>query len=455
MKIYIKKGLDIPMSGKPEGGIQALPQSRQIALNLDPFDDIRFKVLIKAGDSVKIGQPLVESKTAAGLFFASPASGVVSEVRRGLKRRLLDIVIDVPSHEEEKYEEWGSLAPSKASQDEIIAHLMRGGLFPHIRMRPFNLIANPKFPPRDIFVKAVETLPFVPSAELQVEGHADLFQIGLETLTRLTSGNVHLVYKEGSSFSSFSNIRGVIHHTVTGPHPAGTSSVHIHFIAPVQKADDYVWTLSALDVLAVGKMMAQGRYFTERIISIAGNGIIEGKRGFFKGRAGYPVTLLMAGRIHDQAPRLISGDPLTGVQVEESDFLGFYHTAFSVIPERAGREPFHFLRLGLDKFTATGAYLSGHVKPPEGGYPFTTNQHGEERAFIDGAVYERVMPMRIPTMHLVKAIISEDFELAEKLGILEVASEDFALPTFICPSKIEMMDIVKQGLHQLSKEMGF
>ena len=125
-----------------------------------------------------------------------------------------------------------------------------------------------------------------------------------------------------------------------------------------------------------------------------------------------------------------------------------------MIPENTKRQLFHFFRLGLNKFTATKAYFTGHVKPPQSGYSFTTNQHGEERAFIDGAVYERVMPMCIPTMHLVKAIICEDFELAEKLGLLEITADDFALTSFICPSKIEMIEIVKQGLHNYAKELG-
>jgi Na+-transporting NADH:ubiquinone oxidoreductase subunit A len=140
--------------------------------------------------------------------------------------------------------------------------------------------------------------------------------------------------------------------------------------------------------------------------------------------------------------------------VGPDDFLGFNHTCFSIIPENSKREFFHFLRAGFDKFSATRTYLSGHLKPPPEGFSFTTNQHGEERAFIDSAVYDRVMPMGIPTMHLLKAIISEDFELAEQLGLLEVVPEDFALSTFICPSKIEMMEIVKEGLHRHAKEMG-
>jgi Na+-transporting NADH:ubiquinone oxidoreductase subunit A len=452
MKIVVKKGLDIPLAGRPEGSPQRLPPPNQIALNLDPFDDIRFKVHVKVGESVKIGQPVVESKACPGQMFVSPAGGVVTEIRRGLKRRLLAVIIRL--NDPETFEEHGGLDHTRASREEILEFFMRSGLFPHIRLRPFDLIPDPKFFPRDIFVTAIETRPFTPSFEMQVAGHEAYFQAGLDTLAKLTSGKVHLAYSDKSVCPAFTQAGNVEKHAVVGPHPAGTSSLHIHAIAPIRKPDDYVWSLSAIDAITIGMMMLKGRYFTDRIISIAGNGVLEGKRGFFTARMGYPIKDLIASRIPNQFCRLISGDPLTGIKVEPEDFMGFSHTCFSIIPQNTQREAFHFLRLGLDKFSATRTYFTGHVKPPAEGYPFTTNQHGEERAFIDSAVYERVMPLRIPTMHLIKAILSEDFELAQQLGLLEVASEDFALPAFICPSKIEMMEIVKEGLHRYAKEMG-
>ncbi len=452
MKIIVKKGLDIPLAGKPEGSPQHIQLSKQISLNLSAFEDLRFRLLVKAGDSVQIGQPLVENKGSPGQMFVSPAGGVVSEIRRGHKRQLLDIIIQVGS--QETYWEHGSLDPDSATREEIVDLLMRGGLFPHIRQRPFNLVPRPDQVPRDIFVTALETRPFEPSQEMQIEGNEIYFQAGLKTLAKLTPGNVHLVYRENTECSAFLLAEGVERHTVIGPHPAGSSSVHIHHIAPIRRPDDYVWALTALDVVVIGKMIVEGRYQTDRIISIAGEGIVESKRGFFKARAGSSIKELMADRTTHQPLQLIAGDPLTGKPAEMEDFLGIKGTCFSAIPENTTREAFHFLRLGSHKYSATRTYLSGHLSPPEGGYHFTTNQHGEERAFIDPAVYDQVMPMHIPTVFLIKAILSEDFELADQLGLLEVVPADFALATFICPSKIEMIDIVRQGLHRYAQEMG-
>ncbi len=453
MKITVKKGLDIPIAGKPAGPVKELPKPQHVALNLTAFDELRFRLLTKVGERVQIGQPLVENKGVPGQMFVSPGGGVVSEIRRGHKRQLGQVIIQLDA--EESFYPHTPLDPEKATREELIASLMSGGLFPHIRLRPFNLIPDARFVPRDIFVTAVESRPFEPPLEMQVEGYENYFQAGLTALSRLTPGKVHLVSREKSVFAPFVHAQHIEKHTIEGPHPAGSSSLHIHQIAPIRRPDDHVWALTALDAVILGRLVTEGRYQAERVIAIAGNGVIEEKRGYFRGRSGYPIEELMAGRVANQLLCLISGNPLTGHRVDSDQFLGFDQSCFSIIPENSSRERFHFLSLGLDKYSASRAYLSGHIRPPKEGYPFTTNQHGEERAFIDATVYDRVMPMRIPTVFLIKAILAEDFELADQLGLLEVTPEDFALSSFIDPSKIEMVDIVRKGLHRYSKEMGY
>lgn len=453
MKIVVKKGLDIPIAGRPEGAPQQLPRvPSQIALDLSPFDEVGFKLLVKVGDAVNVGQPLAENKAFPGQMFVSPAGGHVSEIRRGHKRRLLAIVIQVGATE--KFEEYGTHNPQQISREELLCLFSRSGLFSHIRLRPFNLIPDPKIVPRAIFVTAIDSRPFAPPYEMQLQGHEAYFQAGLDALSQLTSGRVHLVYRYKSPCTAFTEARNVEKHEALGPHPVGNSSLHIHKIAPIRTPEDYVWSLTALDVLIIGKMVVEGHYWTERLISLAGSGLLKERRGFFRARMGYPVKDLIENRLPNQWLRLISGDPLTGSRVEPSDFLGFEHRSLCAIPENDKREPFHFLRLGVRKFSATRAYLSGRLPTPKEGYVLTTSQHGEERAFVDATIYNRVMPMRIPTAFLIKAILAEDFETAERLGLLEVVPEDFALPAFIDPSKIDMMEIVKGGLSRYAKEMG-
>jgi Na+-transporting NADH:ubiquinone oxidoreductase subunit A len=159
--IKIKKGLDIPIKGKPSGSIQKIILSgevsplaipHQVSLNLSRFDDIKFRLLVAPGETVKIGQPLAEDKSSPGRMFVSPAGGLIKEIKRGHKRALTDIVIQVSPQEE--YVQFPHLDIEKASRGEIIDRLKLAGPLANIRSRPFNLLANPLQEPRNLFVKA-------------------------------------------------------------------------------------------------------------------------------------------------------------------------------------------------------------------------------------------------------------------------------------------------------------
>lgn len=457
--IKVNRGLNIPIKGEPTGNpkplipggeVSALRAPHQIGLDLTSFDELKFKVLAHVGDKVKLGQPLVEDKDCPGRCFVSPAGGVVREIRRGLKRRLLDVIIELDKQEE--IEQSPVIQLSQISSQDLIERLKSGGLFTHIYQRPFNFLANPNKVPRSIFVKAIESAPFTPSAELQVAGYEKEFQTGLDALAKLTQGPVHLVYRQDTTSRAFLDAQGVQKHTVEGPHPSAHVSLHIERIDPIRSVDDVVWTVDTLAVIAIGYFIEHGQYFTSRIVSIAGPGIIEGQTGYFKVREGYPISALLAGRLKKEPVRLISGNPLTGHEVGPEDFLGYHDTVFCVIPENTKREFMHFFRLGTDKYTFSKTYLSGHLDA-ERKYDFTTNQHGEHRPFIDSTLYDKVMPLNIPTMHLVKAILADDYDLASELGLLEVDSEDFALPSFVCPSKIDMTEIIKKGLRRYAADV--
>jgi Na+-transporting NADH:ubiquinone oxidoreductase subunit A len=56
-------------------------------------------------------------------------------------------------------------------------------------------------------------------------------------------------------------------------------------------------------------------------------------------------------------------------------------------------------------------------------------------------------------MQLLKAILVDDIEKMESLGIYEVGEEEFALCEFVCTSKIELQSIVRRGINLMIKEL--
>jgi len=83
---------------------------------------------------------------------------------------------------------------------------------------------------------------------------------------------------------------------------------------------------------------------------------------------------------------------------------------------------------------------------PNKEYEFSTNIQGEHRPFVQTGVMDKVLPMDIYPMFLLKAILTEDYDEMEALGIHEVAEEDFALCEFVDVSKHEVQSIVRKGI---------
>jgi Na+-transporting NADH:ubiquinone oxidoreductase subunit A len=123
----------------------------------------------------------------------------------------------------------------------------------------------------------------------------------------------------------------------------------------------------------------------------------------------------------------------------------------SVIPEGDYFEFFGWVLPGLNKYSFSKTYMSSIFRKKA--YKLDTNLHGGYRAFVMTGQYEKVVPMDIYPMQLLKAIVAEDIDGMENLGIYEIAEEDFALCEFICPSKTEIQTIVRQGIDLMIKEM--
>ena len=81
-----------------------------------------------------------------------------------------------------------------------------------------------------------------------------------------------------------------------------------------------------------------------------------------------------------------------------------------------------------------------------------TNLNGGERPFVVTGLYDKYLPMDIYPTYLLKAILAGDIDKMENLGIYEVVEEDFALCEFVDPSKIEMQQIIRDGINLMIKE---
>lgn len=444
--IKIKKGLDINLKGKASKALLTADKSDSYAIIPDDYSGIIPKVIAKVGDKVKAGSPLMMDKNRPEIKFVSPVSGEVIAVNRGEKRKVLSIVVKPDAQIE--YEDFGKKSVSSLKAEEIRETLLASGIWPSIRQRPYDMVAIPAYEPRDIFVSTFYSAPLAPDFEFIVKGQEADFQTGLDALAKLTPGKVYVGVKAGSSLK----MKSVETVEVEGPHPAGNVGVLINHVKPVNKGE-VVWTIDPQDVIVIGRLFNKGVADFTRMVAITGSETTE--RGYIKTIAGCTINSLLAGKIlgNEEHVRIISGDVLTGIRVDLLDYLRAYSRQVTVIPE--GNDVHEFLGWGVpgfNKYSAGRTYftwlLGGNKE-----YVLDARIKGGKRAMILSHEYESVFPMDIMPEFLLKAIITFDIDKMENLGIYEVAPEDFALCEFVDTSKMELQQIVRNGLNLLYKEM--
>ena len=446
--IRLKKGHDLAITGKPEKSVVNAGPPARLKIRPADFRGIKPKLMVKVGDHVKTGSPVFYSKASPDMFVTAPGSGRIMNIVVGERRVVREIVIDLDRAESfEEFEKFNEQSVVSLSPERIKQQLLRSGLWPVIRQRPFSSVANPEKQPKAVFISAMPTAPFSPDMDYVLDQDATGFQMGLSILKRLTGATVHLVAGKKSSSALLAGAKDVVHHRFSGPHPAGNVGIHIHHIAPIRNRDDIVWYVSLQDVLRIGRLFLKGRLPVEKIVTVGGEPIE--KKHYVKIRQGMMLKDVLWGNHIEQNARLISGDVLTGLKSSPEDPLGFYHETVSVIPENPGRDFIGWLRPGLHRYSVTNLFLSRLVN--NRGAHLDTRMHGSPRVIIPFGNIESVLPMDILPTFLIKMIIARDIDEMEKLGIYECDPEDFALCTFVDASKMEVAEIIREGLEYVEK----
>jgi len=445
--IRLNRGFDLRIKGAAEKKLASEVNPSHFGVKPIDFPGLTPKLNVKTGDKVLAGSPLFHDKIRQEILFTSPVSGTVTAVSRGDRRKLLEIVVE---KEGDEFVEFGKSDPALLSREQIKETLLKAGLWPSIRQRPYNVVAHPADVPKAIFISGFDSSPLAPDYNFIIENSsANEFKTGIKAIKKLTDGKVNLILNgKGASADLLKNAENVEISYFSGPHPAGNPGVHIHHLNPVNKGE-VVWVVNLQDILSIGKLFLEGIYKHERIIALTGSEVKNPQ--YYKVRSGASLLPVVKDNVLPGNVRYISGNVLTGTKIEPDGYLGYYDSLVTVIPEGDYSEFFGWMMPGIDKFSFYKTFVSKLI--PKKAYKLDTNFHGGERAFVMTGQYEKVVPMDIYPMQLLKAILAEDIEMMENLGIYEIAEEDFALCEYICPSKIEIQSIVRKGLDLMIREM--
>ena len=135
-----------------------------------------------------------------------------------------------------------------------------------------------------------------------------------------------------NSNSPLASVSGATIHKVSGPHPSGNVGTLINKVDPVNKGE-VVWTVSAQDLVIIGELLLTGKFNAERVVALVGSSVEKPR--YFTTKIGSEVSTMVydKGIAKDANVRIISGNVLSGKQVQPDGALDYYSNVISVIPE--------------------------------------------------------------------------------------------------------------------------
>ncbi|NEW82605.1 MAG: NADH:ubiquinone reductase (Na(+)-transporting) subunit A, partial [Mariniphaga sp.] len=344
--IKLKKGLDIQIKGQPANILEHISRPETFAIKPADFQGLVPKLTVAVGDKVKAGTPLFFDKYHPEVQYVSPVSGEVTAINRGERRRILEVV--VKSERENLSENFLKADPQNLSIDVIKAELLKSGIWPAIKSRPFGIVARSTDQPKAIFISCFDSSPLAPDYDFVFKDDANAWQTGINALSKLTSGKINLGLSAKKENTIFSQTKGVEFTSFSGPHPAGNVGIQIHAVSPLNKGE-IVWTIQPQDVIMIGRLFLTGKYDSSRIIALSGSEVLEPK--YFQYWLGGSLTVLLKGKHSKENVRIISGNVLTGTAVPANGYLGFYDTMVSIIPEGNYYEMFGWALPGFGKYS--------------------------------------------------------------------------------------------------------
>lgn len=445
--IRIKKGLNIKLVGDAKQTTTSVAQSKVYAVQPADFHGITPKILAKEGTKVKAGEALFYSKSDERILFPSPVSGTVTEIDRGARRRVLAIKIEADAKQSHK--NFGKQKVADLDEAGVKNHLLAAGCWPFIKQRPYDIVANPNVAPKAIFISAYASAPLAADYSYTLQGKEEELQTAITAISKLTKGKVH-VSAGANQQTPFDSINGIELHKVSGPHPSGNVGTQIAKIDPINKGE-VVWVITPQDLVVIGELFLTGKLNLTRTIAVTGSKITEPQ--YVTAIAGATVADVVASNIDEDNARIISGNVLSGTQVDADGFLGYYDNQITAIPEGDDYDFFGWNRPIFDKISTSRALTFSWLLPKKK-FDLNTNTNGEHRAFVVTGSYEEVFPLDIYPLQLLKAFMVKDLDEMEALGGYEVAPEDFALTEFICVSKQPHQQIIREGLDLMKEELG-
>lgn len=413
MRIALRRGLNVPLSGRPEQKVDNTVAVARVGLLGHDLGGIRTELLVESSQQVSVGTPLFRARNTPRLVFCSPVSGEVERVEFGARRRLSEVSI-LSDGKDRRLDFDTATAYTPTGLREL---LLACGQWPALRARPFDRIADPDGKTQAIFVTAVDTATHAPDPCAIINERRKEFSRGLSALALLTEGPIFLCQADGPALGEDSKQLQVVR--FSGPHPAGLVGTHIAYLYR-PGAGQEVWHVGYQDVIAIGHLLATGMIDPFRVIALSGPGLRNPRLA--KVPLGADLHALVRADLTRGNKAILSGPLISG---RESSFLGRYDRQATII-ERHRPARSHWLVEALRKAQKTAP-------------------------FIPTQALEQSLGSNAPVVPLLRALSITDVEAAERLGCAWLAEEDMALATYLSGGQTDFGQRLRTVLDRLEK----
>jgi Na+-transporting NADH:ubiquinone oxidoreductase subunit A len=445
--IRLKKGYSLKIAGAPSAALDVLPSPARVAAVPSQLPFVKPRLKVKEGDAVALGDVLFEDKRNPEVKFLSPGGGRVAAVNFGERRVIREIVIDLDSEEDQVAFETLTDAELKSVQRErLVEMLLKGGLWPMLRVLPFRDMPKPDALPPAVYVQMGSTEPFQPQPAVFLQENEARLRFGLAVLNRLAEGRV-FVAAAAADTEILKTFADVVTHTYAGNYPAHDPGVLVYRTRR-QPAANRSWYIDAQDLLLLAELLQTGRYPTARTVVLAGSQAESPQH--FKTRLGVPLADLAAGRTRPGDTRFVSGGILTGHAATAEGYLGLLEKALHLLPEGHQKGAFlGFVRPGFQRPSYSRTFLSA-LNPAD--LTMDCNRNGGLRACIACNYCPDVCPVEILPQLTYKSILAEEVEEYLAHGLLDCV--ECGLCSYVCPSKIELLETLKRAKASYYRDQG-
>jgi Na+-transporting NADH:ubiquinone oxidoreductase subunit A len=441
--IKVLKGFKLPLTGLPDMSIIGIPAPKTIAVSAMDIPYIRPKLLVKENDAVKTGTPLFCDKRNKNIHYVSPGTGVVKKIVFGARRRLMEVVIALERFDD--FIEFDTLSLNQIDETPkatIVEMLQKGGLWQCFRQFPSKDTADETHEPPMIIVSLNGNDIFSPHPMAILKGEQKFFEFGLKLLEKFS--NRIVVTSRQSSLKGLDKlaekIKPRITHTVPDHYPSWDPGAVLYKLKQSQE-ENSSWCISAEHLLLVAKFLLTGQYPVKKVVTVTRAG---DRKPHIITRQGAPVKDI-AGSLNGNS--IITSGRFNGRLIDPDSHIGFFENTLNIITDNSEEELFGFIQPGLNKPSASRAFLSCLTRAPQ---ELDCNFHGEERACINCGYCTANCPVDLAPNFIMKALLSEDIEDALSYGILDCCR--CGVCSYVCPSKIELTKILSDGMDAYYKD---